>query len=40
MCREFDKIFYDNVNIEEVPPENNYVKPKKMYETTVRIAWQ
>lgn len=40
MCREFDKIFYENVNIEEVPPENNYQYPRKMYITTVRIAWE
>ena len=40
MVHKLDKIFYENLNIEEVPPENNYQLPRKMYATTVRIAWQ
>ena len=40
MVREFEKILEKNLIIEEVPPENNYQLPRKMYATTVRIAWQ
>lgn len=40
MVREFEKILEKNLIIEEVPPENNYQLPRKMYTTTVRIAWK
>lgn len=39
MVQDFEKIFERNLNIEEIPPENNYQYPRKMYATTVRIAW-
>ena len=39
MAEEFVKLFEKNLNIEEVSPENNFQLPKKMYATTVRIAW-
>lgn len=40
MVREFEKILEKNLIIEEVLPENNYQLPRKMYTTTVRIAWK